>query len=266
MSNEQIDQIRADFEQFAVGTERNESGRYVDIDTHIQWTAWQAARARYAGGGESAEDQLISERDYWEEIAGLLADKVGALLGVDVGEHTSENCPVKSAIESVDDAIREAEQKPADSLALPEIYEQYQTWPEDIRRKLSLNDLRRMTGWKLHCCTPAQPKVPELLPMEPFQTINAGSKDYKAGWNACREAMLASQEGAPTASAVPDGFLKWLDAVVTTSNLAGIGDHETAWTWPAPRGDIDFFAGYPQLTTGILRELHAMLTASKEGR
>lgn len=41
----------------------------------------------------------------------------------------------------------------------------------------------------------AQTQVPDLIPMEPFQTIDAGSKNYKAGWNACRAAMLtASQE------------------------------------------------------------------------
>lgn len=29
-----------------------------------------------------------------------------------------------------------------------EVYEAYMTWPEDIRKKLSLHDLRRMGGWK----------------------------------------------------------------------------------------------------------------------
>lgn len=31
--------------------------------------------------------------------------------------------------------------------AKPEIYEAYKSWPKDIRKKLSLHDLRRMTGW-----------------------------------------------------------------------------------------------------------------------
>lgn len=26
--------------------------------------------------------------------------------------------------------------------------ERYQTWPDDIKRKLSIHDLRRMTGWR----------------------------------------------------------------------------------------------------------------------
>lgn len=31
--------------------------------------------------------------------------------------------------------------------AMPSIYDAYMTWPEDIRRKLSMHDLRRMDGW-----------------------------------------------------------------------------------------------------------------------
>ena len=34
--------------------------------------------------------------------------------------------------------------------------------------------------------------IPAALPMEPFQTIDMGSKNYKAGWNRCRLAMLAA--------------------------------------------------------------------------
>ena len=50
-----------------------------------------------------------------------------------------------------------------EAVELPEIYEQYRTWPEDIKRKLSLHDLRRMTGWKLHCCNPFQTVNQQLL-------------------------------------------------------------------------------------------------------
>jgi hypothetical protein len=41
---------------------------------------------------------------------------------------------------------------------------------------------------------PSQPQVPEPLPMEPFTTIDKDSKNYRAGWNACRLAMLSAQE------------------------------------------------------------------------
>jgi hypothetical protein len=47
----------------------------------------------------------------------------------------------------------------------------------------------------LYTHPPAQPQVPEPLPMEPFATIDKDSKNYRAGWNACRQVMLtASQE------------------------------------------------------------------------
>jgi len=35
--------------------------------------------------------------------------------------------------------------------------------------------------------------IPQAMPMEPFQTIDRGSKNFKAGWNACRGAMIAAQ-------------------------------------------------------------------------
>jgi hypothetical protein len=33
-----------------------------------------------------------------------------------------------------------------------------------------------------------------MMKMEPFQTIDRGSKNYAAGWNACRLAMLAASQ------------------------------------------------------------------------
>lgn len=48
------------------------------------------------------EDKLIGERDYWEEKATDLADAVGKHFGVDVGEHTSANCPIEEAHKILD--------------------------------------------------------------------------------------------------------------------------------------------------------------------
>ncbi len=46
-------------------------------------------------------EKLMLECDYWEGKATELADDIAVLLGVDIGEHTSENCPVENAINAV---------------------------------------------------------------------------------------------------------------------------------------------------------------------
>lgn len=46
---------------------------------------------------EDGELELIRERDCWEEKATALADAVGEYFGVDVGEHSSANCPIEEA-------------------------------------------------------------------------------------------------------------------------------------------------------------------------
>lgn len=46
-------------------------------------------------------EQLIQERDHWEEKATELANYVGAALGFEVGEHSNINCPVQEAIDGV---------------------------------------------------------------------------------------------------------------------------------------------------------------------
>jgi len=37
-------------------------------------------------------------------------------------------------------------------------------------------------------------QLPKPMKMYPFQTIDTGSKNYKAGWNACLAAIAAAQE------------------------------------------------------------------------
>jgi len=44
----------------------------------------------------------IKQRDYWAENATKLAGLVGEHLGIDVGEHSSANCPVLRAIEALE--------------------------------------------------------------------------------------------------------------------------------------------------------------------
>lgn len=46
-------------------------------------------------------EKEVIERDYWEEKATELAMAIGEHLGIDVGEHSSMNCPVRNALESL---------------------------------------------------------------------------------------------------------------------------------------------------------------------
>lgn len=62
---------------------------------------------------DSEVDKILSQRDEWEERATDLAEKVGTFLGVDVGEHSSANCPIASAMEALDEAIFAASRLPA---------------------------------------------------------------------------------------------------------------------------------------------------------
>lgn len=47
------------------------------------------------------QENIITERDYWEEKAIELADDIGTALGFEVGEHSNINCPVQNAIDNV---------------------------------------------------------------------------------------------------------------------------------------------------------------------
>ncbi|WP_105903697.1 hypothetical protein [Vibrio gangliei] len=58
---------------------------------------------------DSELESTVSTRDHWEQRATELANDVGALLNINLGEHSSTNCPVQNAI----NAARNAAQKKA---------------------------------------------------------------------------------------------------------------------------------------------------------
>ena len=65
------------------------------------------AEARFADE-ERGHTQTIKERDHAEEMADKLADALATLLGVEIGEHSSGNCPWTAALEAF-------EERPPDS-------------------------------------------------------------------------------------------------------------------------------------------------------
>lgn len=68
------------------------------------WHRFEAAMQ--ASDGDAPEDRILSEtidqRDRYHEMADDLAGHIAAITGVDVGEHSSANCPWQNAIEAAE--------------------------------------------------------------------------------------------------------------------------------------------------------------------
>ena len=52
---------------------------------------------------ERDDEQAMKERDYNEEMADRLAAAIATLTGVDIGEHSSGNCPWHAALEAAEE-------------------------------------------------------------------------------------------------------------------------------------------------------------------
>lgn len=92
-----------------------------------------------------------------------------------------------------------------------DIYEAYKTWPDDIRKKLSLHDLRRMSGWKLI--------PPHTVPANVIEAAEALSRDLLDG-SKRREQAIAIRD--------------WLRSVADNRKVISwrhIGPHGTAYKW-----------------------------------
>jgi len=51
---------------------------------------------------ERAHGETIDQRDHYHEVADKLAGHIAAITGVDIGEHSSANCPWQNAIEAAE--------------------------------------------------------------------------------------------------------------------------------------------------------------------
>ncbi|MCW2066888.1 UNVERIFIED_ORG: Lar family restriction alleviation protein [Stenotrophomonas maltophilia] len=78
-----------------------------------------ALTARQPVGVDDATDRALGEtieqRDRCEEVADELATHIAAITGVDIGEHSSANCPWQNAIEAAE------EYKPAQAVNLAQL-------------------------------------------------------------------------------------------------------------------------------------------------
>lgn len=72
-------------------------------------------------------------------------------------------------------------------------------WPDEPGRRGGFSqighydDPRLPVGAKLYAAPIAQTALPPRMEMEPYQTVDRSSTNYKAGWNACRKAMQGGQ-------------------------------------------------------------------------
>ncbi|WP_336324763.1 hypothetical protein [Stenotrophomonas muris] len=68
------------------------------------WNRFEAAL--HADDGDTPEDRVLSEtidqRDRYHEMADELAGHIARIIGVDIGEHSSANCPWQNAIEAAE--------------------------------------------------------------------------------------------------------------------------------------------------------------------
>ncbi len=97
---EEIKALAARLAEVELGAERA-----VNAFEATALTLWQA---KYVAETRLAEverdmDQLIGERDHAQDMADKLADALAALLGVEIGEHSSENCPWQNALEAFEE-------------------------------------------------------------------------------------------------------------------------------------------------------------------
>ncbi|MFC9273549.1 hypothetical protein ACFTXJ_38105, partial [Streptomyces zhihengii] len=77
-------------------------------------TAQQPAQV-YLDGLDRALGETIDQRDRYHEIADDLAGHIAAITGVDIGEHSSANCPWQNAIDAAE------EYKPAQAVDLGQL-------------------------------------------------------------------------------------------------------------------------------------------------
>ena len=85
--------------------------KWIDSEAKMQ-SEIERLRGRLAEEDRAA-DQLISERDHAEGMADKLAAALATMLDVDIGEHSSANCPWTEALEAFEER---APVQPSDAL------------------------------------------------------------------------------------------------------------------------------------------------------
>ncbi len=115
--------------------------------------AQQSAQV-YLDGLDRALGETIDQRDRYHEVADELATRIATITGVDIGEHSSANCPWQNAIEAAE------EYKPAQVVDLGQ-------FRDSVVQAIS--NVSYMTGYG-----PAYVKLTELLALIDSMAVGNG--------------------------------------------------------------------------------------------
>ncbi|MBH1617868.1 hypothetical protein I5U23_08020 [Stenotrophomonas maltophilia] len=92
--------LNGDADETYVEAERQGLGR---IERAYAAPAAQQPAQVYLDGLDRALGEVIDQRDRYHEVADELAARIAAITGVDIGEHSSANCPWQNAIEAAEE-------------------------------------------------------------------------------------------------------------------------------------------------------------------
>ena len=101
------------------GLHRDDTGSWVKLQD-VERAAPPAQPVGIGDAIDRALSEVIDQRDRCEEVADELADHIARITGVDIGEHSSANCPWQNAIEAAE------EYKPAQAVGLGAVREALQ--------------------------------------------------------------------------------------------------------------------------------------------
>lgn len=100
------EKMREEFEAWARNRNANLSrdrDGYAEWPEHVAWLSWKGAlaSAQQRPDDDLLWDKTLKQRDDYHEAADKLAATIGNHLGIDIGEHSSDNDPWRNAYEAL---------------------------------------------------------------------------------------------------------------------------------------------------------------------
>lgn len=112
---EEIDQMARESYKRHMSLKRGQMVVRADAwDSHVIWATKRCIEANEPAPNPQPQqarptdddlwDKTLSERDYYHDMADKLAEAIAAHFGVDIGEHSSANCPWEVALDAIEAA------------------------------------------------------------------------------------------------------------------------------------------------------------------